>query len=85
MQIHARHCSVLLMKLIMCMADVTPVLFQQDMVNRVSGTGLGEWKTRDAPRRCKKFDKLWNWERENSICPMECLPEDIARIHSKST
>ncbi|KAH7374107.1 hypothetical protein BKA64DRAFT_586817 [Cadophora sp. MPI-SDFR-AT-0126] len=84
MKIHSRHCSVVLMKMIMCMADVTPVLFQRDNGNPISGSGLGEWKTKDAPRRCKKFDKLWEWEKQNSICPMACLPEDIARLYPGS-
>ncbi|GKZ81345.1 hypothetical protein AnigIFM56816_005860 [Aspergillus niger] len=81
MQIHSRHCSVMLMNLIKCMADVTPVLFQKDTGNVISGTGLGAWKPRDAPRRCKRFDKIWDWERKNSICPMGCVPEDIARLY----
>ncbi|KAL7662220.1 hypothetical protein ACMYSQ_001569 [Aspergillus niger] len=81
MQIHSRHCSVMLMNLIKCMADVTPVLFQKDTGNVISGTGLGAWKPRDAPRRCKRFDKIWDWERKNSICPMGCVREDIARLY----
>ncbi|KAJ5410365.1 uncharacterized protein N7487_004724 [Penicillium crustosum] len=84
MKIHSRHCNVMLMNMIKCMADVTPVLFQKDVNNSASGSGLGKWKTIDAPRRCKNFDKLWNWERENSICPMGCVPEDIARLYPES-
>lgn len=85
MKIHARHCNVLLFNMIRCMSDVTPVLFQQDRGNSISGSGLGEWKTRDAPRRCKRFDKLWDWEQENRICPMACEPEDIAALYPETS
>lgn len=62
MKIHARHCNMMLMNMVKCMADVTPVLFQRDVNNPVSGSGLGRWKPIDAPRRCKSFDSLWNCE-----------------------
>ena len=76
MQIHQQHCGVVLMEMIKCMADVTPVLFEYDGNNK-----LGAWKPRDAPRRCKKFDRLAQWERDNSICPMGCTPRDVAEIY----
>ncbi|SPQ23032.1 377f3cf2-a9fb-417e-8677-5f07cbadc8b1 [Thermothielavioides terrestris] len=77
MQIHQRHCGVVLLEMVKCMADVTPVLFQHDGNKR-----LGAWKPRDAPRRCKNFDLLAQWERDNSICPMACTPEDVSRIYN---
>ena len=76
MQIHQRHCGVVLLQMVKCMADMTPVLFQHDGNQR-----LGAWKPRDAPRRCKRFDRIAQWERDNSICPMACTPEVVARLY----
>jgi len=84
-EIHNMHCSVMLLNLIKCQADVTPVLFQRasHAVGRSSGLGLGlgKWEMRDARHRCKKFDALAKWERENQICPALCRPEDILRLY----
>jgi hypothetical protein len=79
MQIHQRHCGVVLLKMVQCMADVTPVLFQHDGNKR-----LDELKPRDAPRRCKRFERLEQWVRDNSICLMVCNPEDKIRISKDS-
>jgi hypothetical protein len=75
MPIHQRHCGVVLLEMVQCMVDVTPVLFHHDGNRR-----LGAWKPHNAPRRCKRFERLAQWERDNSICPMACNPEDIIGI-----
>ncbi len=74
-EIHNRDCNVVLLQMIKCQADLTPVLFQQDL------SGLGQWKTRDAPRHCKTFDALARWERENCVCPIECNPLLTERLY----
>lgn len=63
---HSRHCSAYLLSILKCRANVTPVLFQHD------DSGFGAWKTRDAPRRCRKFDVMYEWGNRHRICPEVC-------------
>ncbi|KAI0151865.1 hypothetical protein GGR57DRAFT_513839 [Xylariaceae sp. FL1272] len=70
-RLHTNHCNLALMTMIKCQADVTPVLFRKD------ASDLGAWKTSDAPHRCKKFGGLVEWQREHSICKINCQPNDL--------
>ncbi|KAK4240937.1 hypothetical protein C8A03DRAFT_12743 [Achaetomium macrosporum] len=70
-ELHVNHCYLTLFTMIRCQADVTPVLFRRDH------TYMGAWKPRDAPHRCKKFDKLAEWERQHRICRSNCQPDDL--------
>jgi len=67
---HNRHCSAYLLSILKCRADVTPVVFQHD------DSGFGAWKTRDAPRRCRNFDAMHEWENRERICPEVCTEEN---------
>lgn len=70
-QLHANHCFISLFTMVQCQADVTPVLFQRDT------SGLGAWKTMDAPHRCKKYERMTEWQKENQICTLQCSEEDV--------
>lgn len=54
-RIHVNDCFLILMRMIKCQADLSHVLFQLDH------SDMGQWKTRDAPHRCKNFDKMVDW------------------------
>ena len=70
-ELHVNHCYLTLLTMMRCEADVTPVLFQKDTL------GLGAWKTRDAPHRCKNFDLRSEWEREHKVCRSNCEVGDF--------
>ncbi|KAB8215519.1 hypothetical protein BDV33DRAFT_227529 [Aspergillus novoparasiticus] len=59
--IHKDHCFMILKTMIECQADVTPVLFAKD------SSGTGAWKTRDAPRKCRRNDALAIFARRTDI------------------
>ncbi|KAF5858932.1 hypothetical protein ETB97_003535 [Aspergillus alliaceus] len=69
--IHKNHCFLILKTMIECQADVTPVLFEKDL------SGVGAWKLRDAPRKCRRNQALVEFIEENKICGLECAPEDL--------
>lgn len=71
--IHKDHCFMILKTMIECQADVTPVLFARDT------SGIGAWKTRDAPRKCRRNDALVRFIEENKLCGLECSPGDIVQ------
>ncbi|KAB8250684.1 hypothetical protein BDV35DRAFT_400548 [Aspergillus flavus] len=59
--IHKDHCFMILKTMIECQADVTPVLFARDT------SGIGAWKTRDAPRKCRRNDALAIFARRTDV------------------
>lgn len=69
--IHANHCFLILMNMIKCQADVTPVLFRKDHYE------MGEWKPVNAPHRCKNYDKLLEWQADHKICAIDCSIEEV--------
>jgi Mycotoxin biosynthesis protein UstYa len=71
LKLHVNHCYLTLLTMMKCEADITPVLFQKDI------SGLGAWRTRDCPHRCKKFDRLAEWERKHKICRSNCMYGDV--------
>ena len=56
------------MRMVMCNADVTPVLLQEDEAR---------WKTRDAPHRCKNWEALNSWQADHKVCGTNCQPWDM--------
>ncbi|KAK8084278.1 hypothetical protein PG997_005549 [Apiospora hydei] len=70
-QLHANHCFISLFTMVQCQADMTPVLFQRD------SSGLGAWKTRDAPHRCKQYERMTEWQKKNQICTLQCSEDDV--------
>lgn len=69
--IHKDHCLLVLKTMIECKADATPVLFGKDP------SGLGEWRTYDAPKKCRRNEDLAAYIEDNMICDMECEPADL--------
>lgn len=67
---HIRHCSLVLFRIIKCRGDVSPVLFQKDE------SGLGEWKTKNVPHKCKNIEKLQDWQLKHRVCGTNCARGD---------
>ena len=75
--IHKNHCLLVLKTIIKCVADVTPVLFERDT------SGLGAWKTRDAPHKCRRNDLLGQWIEEHKVCGLKCTPQEIGDMSAE--
>jgi hypothetical protein len=67
-QRHGNHCIEAIMRMVMCNADVTPVLLQED---------AKRWKMRDAPHRCKNWEALNTWQADHKVCGTNCQPWDM--------
>ncbi|KAK1960050.1 hypothetical protein LY78DRAFT_590361 [Colletotrichum sublineola] len=62
---HADHCIETLRQAITCSGDVTPYLFYQKQPSSGSGPSIKE--DFKAFHKCRRFDKLLNWVKENGI------------------
>jgi hypothetical protein len=60
-QNHLNHCILSLKENIQCHSDVSLALFKQD------NQRLQPWAAYSAPQKCRKFDLIQSWVRENSL------------------
>ena len=55
------HCIMILKTNILCMSDVSPVLFKENPQES------GVWKSYSAPHKCRRWDLLGAWTDEHSL------------------
>lgn len=70
---HVNHCLLALMNVVKCKADATPVVFQE----AAKGKNVGAWSLKDAPRRCKNYQRLVDAVKVETICSMSCAADEV--------
>jgi hypothetical protein len=61
-----------------CKADISPVVLEEKQtVDKEQGVQHVTWKLHDPPKRCRKFEPLQNWYRDNTICSSWCGAPEI--------
>ena len=76
--LHVNHCLLALKLIIECKADASPIILEEvdDQVLH-PGPQHSAWRLRDPPRRCRRFEPLRDWYRDNTICSSWCGAPEI--------
>lgn len=74
---HVDHCIEALRIRLMCYADITPFLHLTE-----PGAELGATPDFDTQHKCKKYDKIQEWQRSNHARAAKGGGEEEAHHHS---
>lgn len=76
---HVDHCIEVLRTALTCNADLTPYLWYQD-------PGKGDRPVKEdfqATHKCKRFDRIVDWVKENGVVPSTAVKRDVDRHTSE--
>lgn len=75
---HTNHCLLAMDTIIRCKADISPIVLEEvEERSPGNGTLVSQWKLRDPVKRCRKYEPLLRWARDNSVCSSACSSDEI--------